>query len=299
MARKLGMTAALLALLLAGAIGWLFYLGDPAPERPFALDLAAVRAEASRLPGPGPRDIQVEITSHDAVPRIAMTTGASWAKVDLVRASYRLVYPDFAVMVDAGESEAHARRFGVESFDRGARGRVLDALDGARLAVFTHEHGDHLGGALSSPHLVRIAPKLLLNPEQLGGPKAPPWPAAVPRPRPLDYDSVRAMAPGVVLIRSPGHTAGSQLVYVRHADGREYLFLGDTASMLDNVRLGRQRSRLVTMFMSGDDRSQVAAQLRTIGEVARRDPALVLVPGHDGPIIADLVRRGALTPGFR
>lgn len=299
MGKRLAIGTAVVTGLALAAIGWLFYLGDSAPGRPFPLDLAAVRAEATRLPGAGPRVIEVETVSHDAVPRIAMVAGADWGQVDLVRASYRLIYPDGAVVIDAGESDEHARRFGIDRYDRGARTRVLRALDGARLAIFTHEHGDHLGGALTSPRLARIAPRLLLNQAQLAGTEASSWPSSISRPRPFEFQTIRAVAPGVVLIAAPGHTPGSQLVYVRRSDGREYLFLGDTASMLDNVVTGRQRSRLVTRFMSGDDRPAVAAQLRAIGEIAGRNPELVLVPGHDGATIAELARRGLLRPGFR
>jgi glyoxylase-like metal-dependent hydrolase (beta-lactamase superfamily II) len=115
----------------------------------------------------------------------------------------------------------------------------------------------------------------------------------------LVYAGLHAIAPGVVLIKAPGHTPGSQMIFVRLASGREYLFMGDVASLADNVLLQHQRSRYVTRFISGDDRAAVAAQLRAIDDLHRQAPAMVLVPGHDGPTIAALIGQGALTAGFR
>ena len=45
--------------------------------------------------------------------------------------------------------------------------------------------------------------------------------------RTIDYDRLYAVAPGVVLVSAPGHSPGSQLVYVRLADYREVLLVGD------------------------------------------------------------------------
>ena len=104
---------------------------------------------------------------------------------------------------------------------------------------------------------------------------------------------------GVVLIKAPGHTPGSQMIYVHQADGREFLFMGDVASMLDNVRLQQQRSRYVTSRISGDDRAAVAAQLQAIAQTSRENPALILVPGHDAATIERLTQRGLLVRGFR
>ena len=296
--RGLVATLAIALVLLLGGVWWLFCDSGPAPSGLYPLDLSAIRAEASRPPGAPPDRIEVEIVSHSAVPRIAMAAGPSWAKVALVRASYRLVAPGRSLIVDTGYDAAGARNAQVDSFDPVARAHILAALDAADGIVVTHEHGDHLGGVTTSPHLARLLPHLWLTREQLGSASGPSWPAGVARPRPLVYGALHAIAPGVVLIKAPGHTPGSQMVYVRLASGREYLFMGDTASLADNVLLQHQRSRYVTRFVSGDDRAAVAAQLQAIGALHRLAPGLVLVPGHDGPTIAALIAHGALAAGF-
>jgi glyoxylase-like metal-dependent hydrolase (beta-lactamase superfamily II) len=269
----------------------------------YRLDIAAIRAEADRISGERPRSIQVEVISHSAVPRIAMVSGTDWSRIDMVRVSYRLVFPKGSIIIDTGFDASTAKQGKVDSFDDVAFRRVLAAMDRATHIVVTHEHADHIGGLLTSLNLVRILPKSILNPQQFEESdriKPLHWPAGSRAGyRPIAYDRLLAIAPGVVLIRAPGHTPGSQMVYVRRADGQEYLFMGDTASAADNVRLEHIRSRLVTDFISHDDRPAVLLQTRALHQLAIAGPAVALVPGHDGPAIEALERRGLLTRGFR
>lgn len=144
--RGAAITVGVLLMVFAAAIYWLFYNNGPAPTSAYRLDMTAVRREAASRPGPLPSRIEVEVVSHDAVPHIAMAAGTDWGKVDLIRTSYRAVYPDGSIVVDAAHDEADARRFGFDRFDRGAFARVLRALSKASAIVVTHEHGDHLAG---------------------------------------------------------------------------------------------------------------------------------------------------------
>jgi glyoxylase-like metal-dependent hydrolase (beta-lactamase superfamily II) len=88
------------------------------------------------------------------------------------------------------------------------------------------------------------------------------------------------------------------MVFVRLENGAEILFLGDTATMLDNARLARQRSRFVTTYYSRDDRGVVARQLSVLKDLMKAEPGVILVPGHDGVAIQSLIDRGALRQGF-
>ena len=65
---------------------------------------------------------------------------------------------------------------------------------------------------------------------------------------PLEYDHYYAAAPGIVLVKAPGHTPGSQLVFVKLASGKELLFIGDVAWHMDQIRQLWYRPRLVTDF---------------------------------------------------
>src|SRR6202012_4773440 len=81
--------------------------------------------------------------------------------------------------------------------------------------------------------------------------------------RPLTYQQYLAIAPGVVLIRAPGHTPGSQMVYVKTESGNEYLFIGDVAWHMRNIDLVRERAWGITMMM-GEDHGAVLSQLAAL-----------------------------------
>jgi glyoxylase-like metal-dependent hydrolase (beta-lactamase superfamily II) len=292
--RGLAALGILLVLLAATAVYWLFYDNRMAAGR-FPLDLAAIRAEADTMPGAVPDRIEVEVLSFQQVPRIAMQAGADWAPVDLIRTSYRLVWPDRSLIIDTGHDEKSARATGVKIYMRPAWARLQAALKTADTIVVTHEHGDHIGGLAASPALASIAPRALLLPEQA---------ALLPAARrgavqPLRHAQLQAIAPGVVLIRAAGHTPGSQMVYVRRGDGHEYIFMGDIASLAGNVVALRARSRLVADHMAKEDRQTVLLQLQALQRLALANPDVTLVPGHDGTEIGKMITAGWLTPQFQ
>jgi glyoxylase-like metal-dependent hydrolase (beta-lactamase superfamily II) len=168
--------------------------------------------------------------------------------------------------------------------------------------VITHEHMDHIGGLTTHGDLKAVLSKARLTREQLAQPERS-LPAKFPDHaldgyQPLVYDHYQAIAPGVVLIKAPGHSPGSQIVYVQTANGAELLLIGDVAWHYRNIELQRERARLMTMLFLKEDRAAVFGQLAALKRLHEAQPAVHIVPGHDGPVIDSLVAAGILKRGF-
>jgi glyoxylase-like metal-dependent hydrolase (beta-lactamase superfamily II) len=106
----------------------------------------------------------------------------------------------------------------------------------------------------------------------------------------VDYDNYFPVAPGVALIKSPGHTPGSQMVFAALESGREYLLIGDAAWHMDGVRLVRGKDApWIT-----EDQAAVSDQLRWLNELSRVERSPVIVASHDDEQHAELLRTGIL-----
>jgi glyoxylase-like metal-dependent hydrolase (beta-lactamase superfamily II) len=101
------------------------------------------------------------------------------------------------------------------------------------------------------------------------------------------------------MIPAPGHTPGSVMFFVKVADGHEYLFLGDIAWVRSNITDLSMRPRFTEQFfMHGENRAQVADQIRALHELAVAEPDLGMIPAHDGPLIAAGIIMGRFKENF-
>lgn len=299
----------LLALVAASvpAYWWLLVESHRAPSASYTIDLAEVRRLADSQAGDKPRLIRVETVAHLSAPKVFVVAGDSWQSIDLPVSSYELVYRDHLAVLDTALNADIAKDMSATTFDSAAYSRMSGALARAALIVVTHEHPDHVGGLLAQLDLKKLLPVTRLTREQVSVLKANLRSgsfAALHLPSnifdgylPLDYVRYQAVAPGVVLIKAPGHTPGSQMVYVRRADGVEFLFLGDVAWRMRNVETVREKARLVT-WLAGEDRSKVREELAGLSQLHTTDPELHMVPGHDGAVIDSFVKAGLLMKGF-
>ena len=264
---------------------WLLVDNRPggAPERP--IPLTELRRLAETVPGPKPERVAVQTVGWRRVPGALFVAGGGLKRNLLTIQAGLLSGPWGDIVIDSGFGAQDAEEFGLEAYRPDSQARVDAALRRARLIVFTHEHLDHMGGLTRLPDFARVAPRALVTPEQRGGNRwsdSLPWPkGARERLKPFRYSGMAAVAPGVVLIRTPGHTPGSQMVYARLADGREVLFAGDTATMERSWRQVRARSRLVGDLMVGEDRNAVFGWLKAVNRLHRQAPGMVIVAGHD------------------
>ncbi|MBS0255755.1 MAG: MBL fold metallo-hydrolase [Proteobacteria bacterium] len=275
---------------------WLMIDNRPGNPQPFPISITTLRSLAASMPGPAPTAIGAELAGWRFAPRDVLVAGSGLKPRLIGIIAYRLEVPGHApILIDSGTTPAGAAKLGLENYDAPGQAHINRWLGEAALVLFTHEHFDHIGGfvaQLSGPGGGALLAKARLNPGQL--PPSPiaatlDWPRGLPLPAPaIHLGAPQAVAPGVVVIPAPSHTPGSQMIYVRLANGREYLFAGDISSMAANWQELRGRSRLFSQYLAGppEDRAAVFAWLATIRQWHREAPGMVVLGGHDWRTIA-------------
>jgi glyoxylase-like metal-dependent hydrolase (beta-lactamase superfamily II) len=298
-AALLALAGALVAVALAAAPQ-----SDPAAARSqapvWSADLNDIRRVAAMIPGERPLRINMLKFAESHRTKNFSVQGAPAIPSVQARTVFQVVYRDGYVMIDAGMDEQVHKFFGrgvVEPYFPDAAKEVNRALLGAKSIVVTHEHGDHVAGVIHTPYVDQLAPKTVLTRTQvetlINSPQMPEiklTPAMAARYIVVDYDHYMPYGPGMALIKAPGHTPGSQMIYVVLQSGREYLFVGDTAWLMDGVRqIKGKDAPWVT-----ENKDQVMAQLRWLNELTRTEKNIILVVSHDDEEHKELVEKKLL-----
>ena len=272
----------------------------PEVPHPYAGDLLThIRAAAKAVPGPLPMRINFIKIAESHRPLSDIIVGGSQQDYVSARTAFQVVFSDDSIMIDSGMDETVHRFFGfgrVEPYWPDRNAMVQRALKSAKLIVITHEHGDHVAGVIRSDSREEIAAKTLLTRAQVQTlttyPQLPEIRLTPEMARSyivIEYESYLPVAPGMVLIKAPGHTPGHQMVYVRLATGREYLFIGDVGWTLDNVTRLKLRPE-TTMRRIGESGPALMFELTWIKEVMDHE-GLIVIPSHDDILLTDLTAK--------
>lgn len=292
--------------LLAAAFWWLF-LEARAPRAAEGIyDIALYRA-LTEGDSALPLSVRMESIGSDSAPMYAVEAGGGFGDFSLVYAAFQVVAPDWRLVVggalDALTAAEIAQSAGAR-FDAAAYERLLSAIETADMVMTTHEHLDHVMAITRHPR-----PQAIINRLQLTAPQIEALPrfapaggldAAFASLAPFALDGPTRIAPGVVAIPTPGHTPGSLCFYVRAADGREYLMIGDIVWAMSNIDNLKTRPRILQylFFDPDEDRKAVLAQVRALHDVRKAHPDLIMLPEHDGEHLRALLAQEALLEGF-
>jgi glyoxylase-like metal-dependent hydrolase (beta-lactamase superfamily II) len=270
-------------------------------ETPFGADLGVIRRLANLIPGAKPTAVNGIRVAASIRPRKLVIAGGDDTPVTMPRTAFQVVYPDGTVMLDAGLDEATHRSFSTpdrpEPYFPEAFAQVERALERARMIVLTHFHADHAAGLTQSPHFAALAAKTIVSVETarclVETPHRPHLamsPSDVARMNIITYGRTLAVAPGLVLIKTHGHSADHQMVFIALADGREILHSVDVGWTLDNIRAVKGKAAPWVK----EDVPAVIGQLHWLNAILRQEPNVRLLVTHDDALFASMVAEGVI-----
>ncbi len=265
--------------------------------------LGEIRAAATMIPGTPPQSLHVlRFASHKEPQSASLDGGSNELIRTLTLSVYQIRFTDGWIMVDSGiDQSTFASRIPGAKIPQDNYELIQRALVGARSIVVTHEHDDHVAGVIRTPARNIIAPKTLLTRAQVqtliehpNNPSIRLDASWSDKYRVIDYDLLCPLAPGVVLIKAPGHTPGSQMVYVHLASGKEILLIGDITWAMAGIELQRQKPEGVSKAL-GEDRAAIQKEIEWLHNATGK---LNLVNGHDDDSIAAQIKQGVLEDGL-
>lgn len=295
--------------LLALVGGWWLFVGfSQAPKAaPGVVDIDAWREMVRDAGGARPVEIRVLEVGSDAAPMLAARAGAFGDRWLTSYNSVQLVFPETTLViggaVDRLTSEGMVQSQAAWRFDDAAYDTLTRAMLEASQVLITHEHLDHVMAVARHPDPASLAPRLYLNAPQI---------AALPQfalgtldtalaglaPR-LD-GSVQLVAPGVVVVPMPGHTPGSQLVFITLENGQEYLMIGDIVWSMTSIEalIMRPVFTQFIVFDPNEDRDAIRTQIRALHDLMQAEPGLIVFPSHDRVWLDELAEKDLITWGF-
>ncbi len=270
----------------------------------WSVRLDEIRQVAAMIPGRRALRINVLKFAESRRSKKFSVQGAPDEPSVQARTVFQVVFADGTVMIDSGMDEQVHRFFGrgvIEPYYPDAAKQVERALRSARAIIITHEHGDHVAGVIRTPLIAELAPKTLLTRAQIQALESDPQmpeikitPDMASHYNVVDYEKFLPFGPGMALIKAPGHTPGSQMLYVALESGREYLFIGDTAWHMDGVRLIKGKDAPWIQ----EDQAALLAQLEWLNELYRTEKNVFIIASHDDEERKELIAKGVLGDGL-
>jgi len=274
-------------------------------EIPFNADISRIRAMEAVLPGHRPRELNVVNVAASVRPNKVVIEGGDDSPTVMPRTAYQLVYSDATVMLDSGlDKKTH------DSFSDGAEEpyfmeafvKLKTALDQARLIIFTHYHADHVAGVLTAENSGFLASKTIVTKETaellVNKPHHPHLEISqkqAARFIQLEYLRYYPVAPGIVLIKSPGHSPDSQMVYIRLDSGKEFLHAVDSAWNMQNIHQVRGKAAPWVK----ENKAAILGQLKWLNSLLSSEPDITILVTHDNTRLKEVTANGSVGSELR
>ena len=293
----LSLSDALLVSVLSGVLWLIEYILFERNSIPqvsnFVLDFEVVRHLATAEKNQLPTQLNSLIVAEGEIPDWIVVAGGASQNFCISFTSFQIVYDDKTIIIECPFNKVLYDKFcrfkllGIKG--KAFYERNFDIMQKALLEadsiLVTHEHWDHTGGIAQSPHIHELMRKVVLTSEQISDHtiKMANFPEDVLNDYdPLQYDHYHVIAPGIVLIKAPGHSGGSQMIFVLLKNGEEFLFVGDIAWNLINIESLKNHSKLGMLFRF-ENGKYLGHQLRWLYDNIWNDPkeTINLVTSHD------------------
>lgn len=270
-------------------------------ETPFRADLTAIRRMAGLLPGAWPVAVNAVRVAASVRPRKVVIQGGDDTPVTMPRTAFQVVYPDGTVMIDSGLDRATHDSFSTpdkpEPYFPERFEELRQALNAARMIVLTHFHADHAAGVTQADNYDELAAKTFVSVATaqclLNTPHRPHLRISAEQLNKLmifDYGDYYPIAPGMVLIKAPGHSIDHQMVYIALQSGREILHSVDVAWVLDNIAEVTGKAAPWVQ----EDVPAVNGQLRWLNHILRNERNIALLVTHDDALIDAAIKSGLI-----
>ncbi len=261
-------------------------------------DLSQIKSLATLQPGQLPLAINAVKVAASIRPNRFVIEGGDETPTSMPRTAFQVVYPDRTVMLDSGLDQATHDSFSQgekEPYYPAAFEKLTKALNQAGAIIFTHYHADHIAGVVCAPNRLELANKTFttrhtaqLMVETPHRPHLAVTPDDIRDFIVFDYGDYYPIMPGIVMIKTPGHSPDSQMVFVRLQNGKEYLHSVDTAWNMQNIV---QMKGKAAPWVK-ENKEQIEVQLRWLNGLLSTDPDLTILVTHDDDQLAKVKDEG-------
>ncbi|GLB49280.1 hypothetical protein Y10_16480 [Neptunitalea sp. Y10] len=268
--------------------------------------LKKIRIAANSVPGEKAESLHYIKFAESPRTFSATVEGGDETPYIQARTAYQLVFKDGYIMIDAGMDKEVHQFFGhgkQQPYFAKKNDSIQLALKGAKKIIITHEHGDHVAGVLRSEFYSDIAPKTMLTKQMittlLNKPQMPELQMKSSQLTDftlVDFEDILPVAPGVVLIKAPGHTPGEIMIYIQFKDGKEYIVTGDVSWSYTGILEKKQKPKSQRDRI-GEDATMIQFELDWLNQLPSKE-GIQLIVNHDDIIQPQLVKKGILKEGL-